>query len=221
MDKYNKEVLAKLILEQNKTYVSIGKMYGVSGAAIKKAARRLGIPLPRRRVVNDNENFSRRKKNQATKVSSISDEKFIEFVTTSKTWKELGEKLGYKNALSSNVKDSILERCSKLGMECRCFKEKEETFILDLTKGEIFGRRGNWQSARSSIQKLARETYFACNQHPKCEVCGYDKHVEVAHRKAVSDFDDDTTIREINSIGNLIGLCPNHHWEYDHGILEI
>ena len=194
-------------------------MFGLSGSAIKKAARRFGIPLPRRRVVNENENFSHPKKNVSTKLSAIPDSEFIEIVTTSETWKELGERLGYKNALSSNVKDSIVDRCSKLGTECRCLKQ--ESFIMNLTKGEVFGRRKNWQSARSSIQKSAREVFFEHNQHPKCEICGYDKHVEVAHRKAVSDFDDDTTIRDINSIGNLIGLCPNHHWEYDHGILEL
>lgn len=33
--------------------------------------------------------------------------------------------------------------------------------------------------------------------------------------KATSDFDDDVLIKEINNINNLIGLCPNHHWEFD------
>ena len=219
MEKYNKEDLTKLILEQNKTYTSIGKMYGVSGSAIKKAARRFGIPLPRRRVVNENENFSHPKKVVKTRLSQVPDAEFIEIVTTSTTWKELGKRLGYMNALSSNVKDSIIDRCSKLGTECRCLKQ--ESFIMDLTKGEVFGRRKNWQSARSSIRKIAKEVYLENTEHPACEVCGYDKHVEVAHRKAVSEFDDNITIREINSIGNLIGLCPNHHWEYDHGMLEL
>ena len=35
---YKKEDLEKLILEQNKSYIAISKMYGVSGAAIKKKA---------------------------------------------------------------------------------------------------------------------------------------------------------------------------------------
>lgn len=45
----------------------------------------------------------------------------------------------------------------------------------------------------------------------KCAICGYDKHVEIAHIKPVSDFADSCTIAEINSIDNLIALCPNHH----------
>jgi predicted restriction endonuclease len=45
--------------------------------------------------------------------------------------------------------------------------------------------------------------------------------VEVAHIKAVSNFSEDSLISEINDISNLIGLCPNHHWEYDNGLLDI
>ena len=219
MKKYNKADLSRLILDEKRSYSSIGKLYGVSGSAIKKAARRLGIQLTSRRTVNEKENFSHPRKVAKTKLSEITDDEFIEAVTNTSTWKELGERFGYLNAMSSNVKDSILKRCSELGVECKCLKQ--EPFILDLTKGEVFGRRKNWQSARSSIRKLAKEIYMEHNECPKCEICGYDKHVEIAHIKAVSEFDDDVTIREINSIDNLIGLCPNHHWEYDNGILEI
>jgi predicted restriction endonuclease len=59
------------------------------------------------------------------------------------------------------------------------------------------------------------------NLNPKCVVCGYNLHVEVAHKKAVSEYDDHITIKEINSIENLIGLCPNHHWEYDNGLITL
>lgn len=50
-------------------------------------------------------------------------------------------------------------------------------------------------------------------------MCGYDKFVEIAHIKAVSEFDESALISDINSIDNLIALCPNHHWEYDNGVL--
>ena len=46
-------------------------------------------------------------------------------------------------------------------------------------------------------------------------------YIEVAHIKAVADFSDGSTLAEINSINNLIALCPNHHWEYDNGYLKI
>ena len=50
---------------------------------------------------------------------------------------------------------------------------------------------------------------------------GYDKHYEVCHIKAVSDFSEDTPITVINHIDNLVALCPNHHWEFDNGLLDI
>ena len=56
---YTKNELEHLILEQNKSYSFIGKLYGVSGNAIKKAALKFGIKLPKRRTVNKCENFSR------------------------------------------------------------------------------------------------------------------------------------------------------------------
>lgn len=43
MSKYNKEELENLILVQNLSYEAIGRLYGVTGNAIKKAASRLEI----------------------------------------------------------------------------------------------------------------------------------------------------------------------------------
>ena len=220
MERYNKEELEKLILEQNKSYSTIGKLYGISGNAVKKAAKKLGITLPRRRTINAKENFSHSgNRKQFSLVNSISDDEFRNIIQNSETWKDIGKKLGYKSKnLSSNVKDSIMERCSKLGMELNI---KPVESILDKTKGELFSSRKNWQSARSAIRKLAEAAFKEANPLPKCAICGYHHHVEVAHIKAVSQFEDSATIREINSIDNLIGLCPNHHWEYDNGILEL
>ena len=90
-----------------------------------------------------------------------------------------------------------------------------------LTKGALFESRTSWQSARSAIQKMARAEYFRHNQNPSCAVCRYSHHVEVAHRNPVSKFQETALIGEINHIDNLVGLCPNHHWEYDNGKLDL
>lgn len=218
MEKYDKSELEKLIVDDKKSYSYIGKIYGVSGNAIKKAARRLGIQLPKRRTINEKEVFSHKGKRKNSLVNSVSESFFIDIIDTSNSWKEIGEKLGYKGNISTNVKKSIEDRCSELGVSLS-FDTNDD--ILNKTKGELFSDRKNWQSARSSIQKLAREIFKYYNEKPKCAVCGYSNHVEVAHIKAVSEFDDNTTIKEINSIDNIIGLCPNHHWEYDNGILKL
>lgn len=54
-----------------------------------------------------------------------------------------------------------------------------------------------------------------------CEYCGYDKFSECCHIKAISDFDMNTKIEEINDSENLLFLCPNHHWEFEHFELTI
>ena len=216
MDKYTKNELENLIIEQNKSYDSIGKMFGVTGAAIKKAAKRFGIAIPKRRKINAKEKFSHPRFCENSLVNRVSDDDFKQIILSSASWKEIGDKLGYKSNLAVNVKDSIINRCEKLGMSLD-FDNKED--LLNKTKGDLFSERKNWQSARTAIRKDATKTYFANNTEHKCAICGYDKHIEVAHIKAVSDFDDTATIREINSITNLIGLCPNHHWEYDNGFI--
>jgi len=37
--------------------------------------------------------------------------------------------------------------------------------------------------------------------------------------KAVSSFPDSAYLEEINSSDNILVLCRNHHWEFDHGLL--
>lgn len=100
---------------------------------------------------------------------------------------------------------------------------KQNNCIKLKTKGELFNTRKNWQSARSNIQRDARITYLSETESPKCQhkSCMYKLHVDVAHIKAVSEFSDDTPISEINHINNLMGLCKNHHWEYDHGYITL
>ena len=46
------------------TYEYIGKIYGCTGANIKKQAKKLGITLPKRRAVNKKETFNRGKRSK-------------------------------------------------------------------------------------------------------------------------------------------------------------
>lgn len=212
--KYEKEELEKLIKEEKMSYEAIGRIYGVTGNAIKKAALRLGIELEVRRRVQSTENFSHTGK---SKIDKVSDEEFAKVIKSSSGWKEIGEGLGYSSIPSSNVKANIEDRCKSLGLTITLQKSP----FLNKTKGELLTDRKNYQSYRTAIRKLAEKRYYENNKEHKCAVCGYDKHIEIAHIKAVSDFDNNATIDEIDNINNLIGLCPNHHWEYDNGILDI
>ena len=77
------------------------------------------------------------------------------------------------------------------------------------------------QSERSDIVKHSRMSHMNSNKSFKCAICGYDNHIDIAHIKAVKDFDNESKISEIDSVDNLIALCSHHHWEYDHGILKL
>lgn len=213
--KYEKEELEKLIKEEKMPYEAIGRIYGVTGNAIKKAAVKLGIELERKRKINPNENFSH---SGNAKFNKLSDEDFKKAIENSIGWKEICENLGYSSIVNKDSKDKILKRCESLNIKINLIKLPE---VLSRTKGELLSDRKNYQSYRSTVRKWAEKIYKENNPECKCKVCGYDKHIEIAHIKAVSDFDDNTTIAEINDINNLIGLCPNHHWEYDNGILDI
>lgn len=83
------------------------------------------------------------------------------------------------------------------------------------TKGEMFSRSKNWQTARTEIRKHSSLMIESLGKDKKCEKCGYDKHVEICHIKSVSSFPDEAYLKEINSPSNLLYLCPNCHWEFD------
>jgi len=102
-------------------------------------------------------------------------------------------------------------------------KEKVNRFntLIGLTKGDIFKTRKSWQHARSDIRKHAIYIYRQLKKVNECSNCGYDKHVEIAHIKAVSDFSEEILVTIINDPSNLIALCPNCHWEFDNGLLKL
>lgn len=108
---------------------------------------------------------------------------------------------------------------------CRpCFLATKP-FITDLTLRDFFNspsmkdKHPSWRY--SQVRNQARRIFKRLNAEIKCEVCGYNLHVEVCHKKAISEFDLETKISEVNSKDNLVGLCPNHHWEFDNGLLRV
>ncbi|MFW9927963.1 MAG: HNH endonuclease [Candidatus Thorarchaeota archaeon] len=39
--------------------------------------------------------------------------------------------------------------------------------------------------------------------------------------RSVADFDDSESVKDCNAPTNLVGLCPNCHWEFDNGLLKL
>lgn len=58
--KNKKDELERLIIHEQIPYEELGRRYGVSGTAVKKAAQRLGISLPQRRNINPTKTFNHR-----------------------------------------------------------------------------------------------------------------------------------------------------------------
>jgi hypothetical protein len=70
------------------------------------------------------------------------------------------------------------------------------------------------------LRQDARRQYLASCPY-RCVRCGYDKHIQVCHKRPLTSFPLDTPISVVNSLDNLVGLCPNCHWEFDHGLLQL
>jgi hypothetical protein len=102
-------------------------------------------------------------------------------------------------------------------------KEKSQrySYFDGITKKNYLDKKEVYYKFRAEIRKHAQWVYQKNNGSKSCKICGYDKHIQVCHIKSVSSFNDNDLITEINSINNLIGLCPNHHWEYDNGYIKL
>ena len=84
-----------------------------------------------------------------------------------------------------------------------------------ITYGETKSKRT--YQIHSRIRDLARKAYGKSGFPLECQTCGYDKHVIIHHKIPIGEHEDNTTIEEINSMKNLMCLCPNHHWEIHNG----
>lgn len=92
--------------------------------------------------------------------------------------------------------------------------------IDNLTLFDVAGDRCMDATRYSPIRARCRRVYMQSERPKCCLKCGYEKHIEICHIKAISEFSLDSIISEINSRGNTVALCPNCHWEFDHGLIS-
>lgn len=93
--------------------------------------------------------------------------------------------------------------------------------LHEMTKRELREHQPSYHYFKLKIDINARKLYKKSGSPYICKVCGYAHHVQICHIKDVKDFEDSALIAEINSLNNLVALCPNHHWEFDHGLLKL
>ena len=141
-------------------------------------------------------------------------------ITENQKPSEVRKKVFCGSSCSASFNNREREKKQKTDKK-KLVKPEKFSFFEGITKKEFFEKKGVYYKFRSEIRKHAQFVYEKNQGEKTCKVCGYDKHIQVCHIKSVSSFSDDTLITEINSKDNLVGLCPNHHWEYDHGLIKI
>lgn len=164
MNTYNKKELENLIICENKSYSEIGRIFNVTGNAIKKAALRFGILLPRRRTINSNETFNKGKifigyekgkcKNCNTEII-IYPERNSEFCSNKchceyeyhlyiKRWKN-GEENGVigKFSISNYIKKYFFEKHNNKCEKCGWGEKNEFTNKIPLQLHHIDGNSLN------------------------------------------------------------------------------
>lgn len=77
--------------------------------------------------------------------------------------------------------------------------------------------RHKYQKVRNHAHRVAK--FY--NIKKGCPFCNYKNHVQLCHIKDIRKFDKNTKLNVVNDPKNLIFLCPNHHWDLDHGMLKL
>lgn len=191
--KKEEENLRKLISDGT-AYEKIGKLYDVTGNAVKKAAKKLGIELQQKRNINEKEHFNKGASFGGTK--SYYD----------------------KCPVCGKRKYHTSDLCS----ECRN-KEKRNN-IKEQTLGYYIDGQKYLATKCNDIRKDAKRTLEESDREKVCEYCHnheFDSILEVHHIKGILEFDSTAKVKEINDLKNLVWLCPNHHRMLELGLIKL
>ena len=153
MSKYIKEELEQLIFEDKLSYEEIGRRYGCTGANIKKQAKKLGIELPKRRTINNNEHFNKNKNaryclvcgkqlpSENKKYCSYKCQQEHAYITYIERWKN-GEETGIKgnDQLSNYLRRYIFEKYDSKCCKCGWHKTNPYSGLIPL---QVHHKDGN------------------------------------------------------------------------------
>lgn len=136
-----------------------------------------------------------------------------------------------KGKIKNPKKERICKKCKKkffkeysnssilLCPDC-CYKTREYYKSLTLEKyyksPSIKNKHPSWRN--SFIRNFNRTWNKELLKYP-CQICGYNKHVELCHKKAITSFSLNSILGEINSPNNNLVLCRRCHWEVDHKLI--
>ena len=176
-----KEALEKLIKE-GVSYERIGRQYGVTGAAVKKAAKKMGIKLEQKREINPNEHFNKGVKqihicqnpncgkefehtrSSKNKFCSIKCQNEYKYKTYIERWKN-GEENGLKweYGLSTHIRRYLLEKHNCKCEKCGWGEENPYTHTIPL---EIHHMDGNYKNNKEeNLQVLCPNCHSLTETH--------------------------------------------------------
>ena len=117
-----------------------------------------------------------------------------------------------------NYRSSLCEACFQTS------RDRYRETLHQLTLADYFTRPSitnlHASSKYAHVRGFARTWNRALTELP-CAACGYAKHVELCHIRSLVSFPPTATLGEVNNRQNLVQLCPNCHWEFDHGLLTV
>lgn len=125
--------------------------------------------------------------------------------------------------LCKKCRKNYIPKEAKTGSCTACHKahpSKSELLSLQ-TKQSLFDNASNYTSARNTLQRHALRVLKQSGAIKECVICGYSNCIHTCHIQSVKSFENNALVCEINVLDNLVFLCPNHHWEFDNGHLDI
>ena len=130
-------------------------------------------------------------------------------------WRE-SRKTAEKKVKKERIK--LIKSCAICGQICKgskcwdCHVNNIQDYALYEVSYDKHHKSSAFSLVRVRARTLGKRLGWTC-----CMKCGYSKHIEIAHIKPIGSYPPETMISEINNVSNLVPLCRNCHWEFDHG----
>lgn len=135
----------------------------------------------------------------------------------------------YNNSKRSNTKDESnycpicgKPKTKKAEICSDCYNQSRS--ISNKTLGYYINNNKYLTTKCSDIRTNARKVLENSNRIKLCSCCKderFNSILEVHHIKGILEFSKDTLISEINSLDNLVYLCPNCHALLEKGLISL
>ena len=217
-----KELLLELYIEKEMSITSIAKELNKNSKTISKYLDKFDIP--KRTRINPSQIVECKEcgKSRTKKYADIKKTKnnFCSKSCSAKYTNRHRDSSTYRQ-LEGKCRDCDSPIRSQLTYCKKCWNKKSADYLSDNeTIKDVVYRDHHKSSAFAKIRGRARLKAKKEGWN-SCKVCGYDKHIEIAHIRAIADFSEDALVSEVNDIENLAPLCPTCHWELDNSLIKL